>query len=133
MGRNLPGGRGGLHERQQRQHAIGGVLRENELFHAGTAENFFHSFKIHALLRDVLGLLVLLEEREEAVGFALGVADTGFPCRPAPGSPPRRRGRAPWDELVAVGFGFVDDAALVLAGAGDVLEGVADFLGGWTS
>ena len=77
MGRNLPGGRGGLHERQQRQHAIGGVLRENELFHAGTAENFFHSFKIHALLRDVLGLLVLLEEREEAVGFALGVADTG--------------------------------------------------------
>lgn len=30
---------------------------------------------------------------------------------------------------VAVGFGFVDDAALVLAGAGDVLEGVADFLG----
>ena len=53
----------------------------------------------------------------------------GFPCRPAPGSPPRRRGARLGDELVAVGFGFVDDAALVLAGAGDVLEGVADFLG----
>ena len=133
MGRNLPGGRGGLHERQQRQNAIGGVLRENELFHAGTAENFFHSFKIHALLRDVLGLLVLLEEREEAVGFALGVADTGFLVGLRLvlhlGGEAARLG----DELVAVGFGFVDDAALVLAGAGDVLEGVADFLGGWTS
>lgn len=85
-----------MHERQQRQHAIGGVLRENELFHAGTAENFFHSFKIHALLRDVLGLLVLLEEREEAVGFALGVADTGFLVGLRLVLHLGGRGRAPW-------------------------------------
>ena len=60
---------------------------------------------------------------EEAVGFALGVADTGFLVGLRLvlhlGGEAARLG----DELVAVGFGFVDDAALVLAGAGDVLEG----------
>ena len=90
-----------------------------------------HSFEVEALSGDFPGVAVFLKYGVELVGFTLGAGDTGL-----------AEGFGGFFDALGVTFGAGDDVGLesaglvdtgipFLTGAQHIVEGVADFLGGF--
>ena len=115
-------------QRQVREDPLHGIVGNDDLLDFRTREDFFHGFQVKTLLGDILGLAVFLEHEQEPVAVALGLQNLRLfvgQCLVGDGS---GLAAGPRDEVVLVGFGLVDEAALVLFCAGHVLEGIHDLL-----
>ena len=95
--------------------------------HAG--QNFFHCFEVHPRFGHVFCFAIFFEHLDESVCIALRALDPlhfiGVGCSEHLFDFTARF----WDNIVAIGFGFIAEFFAVFSRVGDVLKCVIYFLG----